>query len=508
MEDIAETVLVFQRILANLVEIQRIPVAEELMSEILGISLETENKLQEVCRRVDFPYRFQEEPRIRYNVSLPGPERKKKRAETSAAQGEYRAVYEQGESSTSIEGPSNAEDVATLGEISLDVDLQEELEVTQTEGLINSFTLDESSQDVGSEQLLANLQIEGSIQSASSEASFPATQSGCKGARSAFIGHHSSNQSRYEDLLTHSAFPDGDCKHVRTFVGNNSSYVLPPPSSKDNIFQLDLPYYGCADVVLIPEGIDLSNHSWDEENNAELDVLIAALNYSHAVRNRIFWQVGRFLVHSSSCLGTSRDEVALRLGKRVFQKRQEEYEQLLRSCGCNMCLRAVPGPHSRGNHCCQVDSRARLINIRYANTSTRSLQRMLRLAEGLGPTPDLLRFFNVTLPIGFFATAVEDCLPACLKNIAIGSFLDVPSYLLYDFPLVEDGRWVKVPLDVCFFPDADGITIDRYERNDFVAVFSAPSVRFRLEGLDAPEMDTSVKYTEGASGQHDLCWDC
>eukprot|EP00795_Rhopilema_esculentum_P010023 gene10023-biopygen12695 len=89
----------------------------------------------------------------------PGPERKKKRVAASATLGEYRALYEQGESSTSIKGPSNAEDVATLGEISLDFHLQEELEVTQTEGLINSFTLDESSQNVGSEQLLANLQI-------------------------------------------------------------------------------------------------------------------------------------------------------------------------------------------------------------------------------------------------------------------------------------------------------------------------------------------------------------
>ena len=88
---------------------------------------------------------------------MPGPERKKKHAATSAALGDCRAVYGQGESSTSIEGPSNAEDVTTLGEIYLDVDLQEELQVTQTEGLIDSFILDESSQDVGSGQLLANL---------------------------------------------------------------------------------------------------------------------------------------------------------------------------------------------------------------------------------------------------------------------------------------------------------------------------------------------------------------
>ena len=128
-----------------------------------------------------------------YFSFLTGSERKKKHAATSAQLGVYRPVYEQGESSTSIEGPSNGEDVATLGEISLDVDLHEELEVTQTEGLIDSFTLDESSQDFGSEQLLANLQIEGSIQSASTEASFPRMQSGCKEAHSTFIGHHSSN---------------------------------------------------------------------------------------------------------------------------------------------------------------------------------------------------------------------------------------------------------------------------------------------------------------------------
>ena len=87
--------------------------------------------------------------------------------------------------------------------------------------------------------------------------------------------------------------------------------------------------YHTMGVVLSLEGIDLSNLSWDEENNAELDVLKAALNYTHAVRNRILWQVGRFLVHSSFCLGMSRNEVSLFLGKRVFQKRRESNEQLL-----------------------------------------------------------------------------------------------------------------------------------------------------------------------------------
>ena len=41
--------------------------------------------------------------------------------------------------------------------------------------------------------------------------------------------------------------------------------------------------YHTMGVVLSLEGIDLSNLSWDEENNAELDVLKAALNYTHAV---------------------------------------------------------------------------------------------------------------------------------------------------------------------------------------------------------------------------------
>ena len=51
---------------------------------------------------------------------MPGSERKKKKhAATSAPLGEYWAVYEQGESSTSIVGPSNGEDVATLGEFPL-----------------------------------------------------------------------------------------------------------------------------------------------------------------------------------------------------------------------------------------------------------------------------------------------------------------------------------------------------------------------------------------------------
>ena len=119
--------------------------------------------------------------------------------------------------------------------------------------------------------------------------------------------------------MTHSPFPAGDYKQMRTFVGNNSSYVLPPPSSTDNIFQLDLLCCRCADVILIP--------------------------------------------------------------------------------------------------------------------------------EGLGPTPNSLRFVNVIVPESFFFDS-SGGLPS-LKNIAIGSFLDIPSYLLYDFPLVEDAWWVTVPLDVC-----------------------------------------------------------
>ena len=127
-----------------------------------------------------------------------------------------------------------------------------------------------------------------------------------------------------------------------------------------------------------PNSRRVSNQSLDEENNAEVDLLIHDF---HDVRNRVFWQVGRFLVHSPTCLGTFSDEVTLHLGKRVFSEEARGVQafvvffwlqHVLTGCSGTLLLsyallsrRLICTPHQ----------------LRFPNTSTYSLQGMLRLAE-------------------------------------------------------------------------------------------------------------------------------
>ena len=52
MEAIERAVMVFQRILTNLVEIQQIAVADHEVRELLRLSLQAEQDVEAVCRRV------------------------------------------------------------------------------------------------------------------------------------------------------------------------------------------------------------------------------------------------------------------------------------------------------------------------------------------------------------------------------------------------------------------------------------------------------------------------
>lgn len=75
-------------------------------------------------------------------------------------------------------------------------------------------------------------------------------------------------------------------------------YDIPPPVSVDTMFQLELSCLESVDEILIPEGIDITKCSWDETTDADLDVLVKALNYSNCVQNEVSWRIGRFICKS------------------------------------------------------------------------------------------------------------------------------------------------------------------------------------------------------------------
>ena len=65
---------------------------------------------------------------------------------------------------------------------------------------------------------------------------------------------------------------------------------------------------------------------------------------------------------------------------------------------------------------------------------------------------------------------------------------------MYDFPPDDQCRWVDVPLDKIFFPDADGLVVDRFEDPLFVQLFGSPKANLRFECIDAPETNTAIRY--------------
>ena len=75
---------------------------------------------------------------------------------------------------------------------------------------------------------------------------------------------------------------------------------MPPPFSLDTLFQLELSCLESLDEILIPEGVDVSQCSWYETTNADLEVLAKALKYSNCVQKNVALRIGRFICKSSS----------------------------------------------------------------------------------------------------------------------------------------------------------------------------------------------------------------
>ena len=319
------------------------------------------------------------------------------------------------------------------------------------------------------------------------------------------IGCHSS-KDRYLASLKHSATRTNEtCSKLSVEAQQGHVYDMPPPVSSDTMFQLELSSLESLDEILIPEGVDVSRCSWDETTNADLDVLVKALKYSDCVQNEVFWRIGRFICKSSS-KSTLRDEKAADLAKRLQEKKVEEYQHLLALCGCDRCRSVDPERPIEGLHCCRIDSRARNLNDRFTNTSKRSLVRMAAIAADLGPAPHKLGYTRLTMSPSMFLETAHNFLPRFLNDIAIGSSLPVPDVLMYDFPPDDQCRWVDVPLDKIFFPDADGLVVDRFEDPLFVQLFGSPKANFRFEGIDAPEMNTAIRYLKG-KGDRRSTWE-
>ena len=262
------------------------------------------------------------------------------------------------------------------------------------------------------------------------------------------------------------------------------------------------------ETVALPPRLDLRTASLDHGDNVDLlEKIIDALNYVHAVQNVVFYQVGNLIV-SSSRDGTKRKDKAKQLAEMLYSKKIREYKELLvlhaegglqvdNKRPCKICMSALKSSSpTEGGHCCLVDLLSTFISARYNNMSERSLTRMARCAEILGPAAlDQLCLPFATIHPCMFLEAVQEFVPTLLDRAAFGEGLSTDSIFVKE---INPAQYKVFEVYVCdiYFPDGDGLIVKRpLDRQllDFAGVSMNTEIAFRFEGLDAPEMETGVK---------------